>query len=192
VEKLLLKYIKLITMSRIGKNPIKITTGVTVEIVGRLVTVTGPQGTLTLTFPPRLTVEVADGLVYVKRLSEDKKVKACHGAIRAEISNMISGVVTPWKKELEIRGTGYKFQLQGQKLSVSAGYINPVIIDIPQDLFFVTPDESKLVITGADKVKVGQMASNIRKIRTPEPYKGKGIRYLDEFIKLKAGKTAKA
>ncbi|MCX6726522.1 MAG: 50S ribosomal protein L6 [Candidatus Shapirobacteria bacterium] len=179
-------------MSRIGRNPVKIIEGVTVTIDKDIVTVTGPQGILTLVIPHNITVEVQDGIVYVARLSEDKKVKACHGATRAHINNMITGVTTPWKKDMEIRGTGYKFALNNGKLIVTAGFINPVEMVIPADIKIAVADDTKLTITGANKVVVGQIASNIRKIRKPEPYKGKGIRYLNEFIKLKAGKTAKA
>jgi len=179
-------------MSRIGKQPIKIVENVTVAVNQRTVTVTGPNGTLDLNLPEKIEVEVKDGTVFVSRLSEIKKVKACHGATRAHLNNMIQGVVTPWKKELEIRGTGYKFAVNGNKLTVTAGYIHPVIVTAPNNISFVVTDDTKLLVTGHNKVVVGQVASNIRKIRTPEPYKGKGIRYLNEFIKLKAGKTAKA
>lgn len=178
-------------MSRIGKTPIIIPAGVTVNIVGQIATVTGPKGNLVLNFPSRIVVDTKDGIINVSRLSEDKKVKACHGSTRAHLNNMVTGVVTPWKKELEIRGTGYKFSLSGNKLVVLAGFIHPVNVEIPSDIQAVVVEEVKLTLTGIDKVRVGQLASNIRKIRTPEPYKGKGIRYLNEFIKLKAGKTAK-
>lgn len=179
-------------MSRIGKLPITIPEGVTVSADKNLVTVTGPKGTLTLTVPFKISVQVDNSVVTISRLSEDKKVKACHGSTRAHLNNMIQGVQTPWKKEMEIRGTGYKFAVAGNKLTVSAGYIKPVVITAPEGIFFESAEETRLTISGIDKVVVGQVASNIRKIRKPEPYKGKGIRYLDEFIKLKAGKTAKA
>ena len=179
-------------MSRIGKQPITIPTGVTVTVDNRLVTVTGPKGTLTLTIPFKINVEVKDNTVFVTRLSEDKKVKACHGATRAHINNMITGVQTPWTKELEIKGTGYKASVNGNKIKVLAGYIHPVEITAPEGIFFQVPEETKIIVSGIDRMVVGQVASNIRKIRTPEPYKGKGIRYVNEFIKLKAGKKAKA
>ncbi len=179
-------------MSRIGKSPITIPSNVTVEIANNTVKVTGPLGTLSRSVPMKINVEVKDNILTVNRLSEDKKVKACHGTIRAHINNMIQGVVTPWKKQMEIRGTGYKFALKGNQLVVTAGYINPVNVDIPSGVQCSIDEDTKLTISGADKELVGQLASNIRKIRKPEPYKGKGIRYADEFIKLKAGKTAKA
>lgn len=179
-------------MSRIGNLPITIPSGVTVKVDGSQITVTGPKGTLTLSVPLKITVTATDTQIVVARHGEDKKTKANHGTTRAHLANMISGVVTPWTKDMEIRGTGYKFQVAGNKLTVHAGYIKPVIITALDGITFTSPDESKLTITGIDKVVVGQTASNIRKIRKPEPYKGKGIRYLNEFIKLKAGKTAKA
>ncbi|MFZ2153506.1 MAG: 50S ribosomal protein L6 [Microgenomates group bacterium] len=179
-------------MSRIGNLPITIPAGVTLAQEGSLITVTGPKGSLTLSLPLKIKVVVTDNQVVISRLGEDKKTKANHGTIRARIANMINGVVTLWTKDMEIRGTGYKFQVAGNKLTVHAGYINPVVVTALDGIFFASADESKLTISGIDKVVVGQTASNIRKIRTPEPYKGKGIRYLNEFIKLKAGKTAKA
>jgi large subunit ribosomal protein L6 len=179
-------------MSRIGKQPISIPSEVTVTIDKKLITVAGPKGNISLRIPAKINVEVKDGEVIVSRLTEDKKIKANHGSTRAHINNMINGVLNPWKKELEIRGTGYKFALQGNKVVVSAGYIHPVTVEAPEGIQFQTPEDSRLIITGIDKTLVGQVASNIRKIRKPEPYKGKGIRYVDEFIKLKAGKTAKA
>lgn len=179
-------------MSRIGNLPITIPEGVTVTIDDRTVTVAGPKGTLTLPVPFKINVEVKDNQVIVTRLSEDKKIKSNHGTTRAHINNMVKGVVTPWVKQLEIRGTGYKFALNNNKLIITAGYINPCEVIAPEGVFFQLADETKLTVSGINKVFVGQTASNIRKIRTPEPYKGKGIRYLNEFIKLKAGKTAKA
>ena len=125
-------------------------------------------------------------------MSEEKKIKSNHGTTRAHINNMVSGVVTPWTKFMEIRGTGYKFAVNGNKLTVTAGFINPVEVIAPEGVYFQLTEDTKLTISGINKVFVGQTASNIRKIRKPEPYKGKGIRYLNEFIKLKAGKTAKA
>jgi large subunit ribosomal protein L6 len=179
-------------MSRIGKQSITIPTGVTVTIDQRTATVVGPKGTLTLNIPFKINVEVKDNTVFVSRVSEDKKVKACHGATRAHINNMVKGVQTPWKKELEIKGTGYKASVSGNKLKLLVGFIHPVEIIAPIGVEFQVPEETKIIVTGADRMKVGQVASNIRKVRPPEPYKGKGVRYLNEFIKLKAGKKAKA
>jgi len=182
-------------MSRIGKQLITIPTGVTVNIdsdQNRKVTVSGPKGTLELNIPFKINVEVVDGCVKVSRVSEDKKIKACHGATRAHINNMIKGVQTFWTKELEIKGTGYKASVNGNKLKLLVGFIHPVEIVAPLGVEFQVPEETKIIVSGADRMKVGQVASNIRKVRPPEPYKGKGVRYLNEFIKLKAGKKAKA
>jgi len=179
-------------MSRIGNLPVSIPAGVTVTVDKQLITVTGPKGTLTLPVPFKINIVIKDNQVIVSRLSEDKKIKANHGTTRAHINNMVTGVVTPWTKQMEIRGTGYKFAVNGNKLIVTAGFINPVEIVAPEGVYFQLTEDTKLTISGINKVFVGQTASNIRKIRKPEPYKGKGIRYLDEFIKLKAGKTAKA
>jgi large subunit ribosomal protein L6 len=179
-------------MSRIGRLPITIPAGVTVAVNANIVTVTGPKGTLTLKTPLKIVVEQKDDQVIVSRLSEDKKVRSNHGSIRAHINNMIQGVQTPWHKELLIKGTGYKAVLSGNKLIVSAGFIHTVDVVAPAGIQFQVFEDTKVTISGADKTVVGQVASNIRKIRPPEPYKGKGIRYENEFIKLKAGKTAKA
>jgi len=179
-------------MSRIGKQPITIPSGVTITIDKNIVTVAGPKGTLYLTVPQKINVEVKDSQIIVTRVTEDKKVKACHGATRAHLNNMVSGVQTHWKKELEIKGTGYKASVNGNKLRVNVGFIHPVDFTAPVGVEFQVPEETKIIISGADKTVVGQIASNIRKVRPPEPYKGKGIRYVNEFIKLKAGKKAKA
>ncbi len=179
-------------MSRIGNNPITIPQGVTVTVDKTQVNVTGPKGTLNLNIPVQIKVEVKDDQVVVSRLSESKPTKANHGTTRAHINNMVNGVVEGYKKELEVRGTGYKASVSGDKLTVLAGYIHPVVITAPQGIQFAVAEDTKITVTGIDKTVVGQVASNIRKIRTPEPYKGKGIRYSDEVIKLKAGKTAKA
>jgi len=179
-------------MSRIGKLPITIPEGVNVSIADSVVTVTGPKGELKLNIPLKINVEIKDNQVIITRVNEDKKVKANHGTIRAHINNMINGVQNHWQKSLEIRGTGYKASLSGSTLTVNAGYIHPVIVEAPEGITFTLPEETKIIVSGADKTLVGQVASNIRKIRKPEPYKGKGIRYTDEVIKLKAGKTANA
>lgn len=179
-------------MSRIGKQLINVPTGVTVTINSNVVTVTGPKGELKLNLPVKISVEVKDNQVFVSRLSEDKKTKANHGTIRAHLNNMIKGVVEPWEKQLEIKGTGYKVALMGNKVRLNVGFIHPVDITAPAGVVFQVPEDTKIIVTGPDKTIVGQVASNIRKVRPPEPYKGKGVRYANEFIKLKAGKKAKA
>lgn len=182
-------------MSRIGKQSITIPAGVTVSVSsdqGRKVAISGPKGNLELSIPYKINVESIGGQIKVTRVSEDKKVKACHGATRAHLNNMVKGVQTLWTKELEIKGTGYKASVNGNKLKLLVGFINPIEIIAPDGIEFQVTEETKIIVSGANRMKVGQVASNIRKVRPPEPYKGKGIRYLNEFIKLKAGKKAKA
>ncbi|MCL4384441.1 50S ribosomal protein L6 [Patescibacteria group bacterium] len=179
-------------MSRIGRQLITIPQGVTVNVTGSQVAVKGPKGELHLDLPSRIAAEIKEGKISVSRTGEDKVTRSRHGAIRALLNNMVAGVVTPWKKELEIRGTGYKAVANGNKLTVTAGYIHPVVINAPAGILFQVAEDTKITVTGCDKIIVGQVASNVRKIKPPEPYKGKGIRYLNEIIKLKAGKTAKA
>jgi len=179
-------------MSRIGRQIITIPENVTVTVANNLATVVGPKGTLSYQFPPKITVTVADNQVTVARLAEDKPTRSNHGSVRAHLNNIITGVVTPWIKEMEIRGTGYKASVSGNKLTVLAGFIHPVFITAPEGITISVAEDTKITISGCDREVVGQVASNIRKIRPPEPYKGKGIRYLNEVIKLKAGKTAKA
>lgn len=179
-------------MSRIGKQPITIPAGVSVAIDSNVIIVTGPKGESKLNIIPKIKVEIKDNQVIVSRVSEDKKIKASHGATRAHLNNMIKGVVEPWTKELEIKGTGYKAALNGNKLRLNVGFIHPVDISAPEGVTFQVPEETKIIVTGVNRTHVGQVASNIRKVRPPEPYKGKGIRYVNEFIKLKAGKKAKA
>jgi large subunit ribosomal protein L6 len=179
-------------MSRIGRQPVIIPAGVTVNIDSNIVNVTGPKGSLEVKIPFKINVEVKDDQIIVSRLSEDKKVKSCHGAIRAHLNNAVIGVQNLWTKEMEIKGTGYKASLNANKLKLMVGFIHPVEVVAPVGIEFQVPEETKVIISGINKTIVGQVASNIRKIRPPEPYKGKGIRYFGEFIKLKAGKKAKA
>jgi large subunit ribosomal protein L6 len=179
-------------MSRIGKQLINLPAGVTAVVDKNIITVTGPKGSLILNLPLKINVEIKDNIITVTRVSEDKKTRSNHGTVRAHLNNMIQGVVAHWTKELEVRGTGYKASVTGNKLIVSAGYIHTVDVIAPQDITFTVAQDTIITVSGPDKTIVGQVASNIRKIRKPEPYKGKGIRYVGEFIKLKAGKTAKA
>lgn len=179
-------------MSRIGKQLINITEGVNVTINPDVVTVAGPKGSLSLSIPPKIKVDQKDNQIIVTRLNEDKITKANHGTTRAHLNNMISGVVNPWQKSLEIKGTGYKASVSDNKLTLNVGYIHPVYITAPEGIFFQVTEDTKITVSGCDKTVVGQVASNIRKVRKPEPYKGKGIRYANEFIKLKPGKKAAA
>lgn len=179
------------TMSRIGKQPVSIPPSVNVQIDKTQVTVTGPQGSLTLLLPAKIKVEVKDDQILITALGNDKQNKSNHGTTRAHLNNMVQGVVTPFSKQLEIRGTGYKASLAGSQLTLIVGFIHPVKITAPAGITFQVDDETKITVTGPDKTLVGQMASIIRQVKKPEPYQGKGIRYADEFIKLKPGKAAK-
>lgn len=177
-------------MSRIGRRELPIPQGVTIETNAKLVTVTGPKGTLTLDIKPVITVSVEDNKVLVKRSNELKTTKQLHGTYNSLIKNMIEGVSTGYSKDLEITGVGYKFTMQGNKINVSAGYSHPILIDIPENLKVVAPSTTELSISGIDKQAVGEFAAVIRKVREPEPYKGKGIHYKNEHIRRKEGKKA--
>jgi large subunit ribosomal protein L6 len=179
-------------MSRIGRQIIIIPENVTVKTEASLITVTGPKGVLTYTLPSKIEVSVENNQIKVTRFAEDKQTRSNHGSVRAHLNNMVKGVVTSWVKELEVRGTGYKASVSGNKLTVLAGFIHPVYIIAPEGVTISVADENKITVSGCNREVVGQVGSNIRKIKPPEPYKGKGIRYLNEFIKLKPGKTAKA
>lgn len=177
-------------MSRIGYRKLAIPESVEITVVDGRVTVKGPKGELSLTLVPNITVEVEDGNVVVKRNNEDIKTKAMHGTTNANIRNMIEGVTTGYAKGLEIIGVGYRFNLKGNTLVVSAGYSHPVELDIPTGLSVEAVSNTEIVVKGIDKIMVGEFAANIRKVRRPEPYKGKGIRYKDEHVRRKEGKKA--
>ena len=174
-------------MSRIGKKAIEIPAGVKVAVSGNTVTVEG-KAKLSLDLPPYVAVEVADNQVLVKQVGEAREAGAMHGLARSLINNMVIGVTAGFKKELQIVGVGYKAALQGSKLNLSLGYSHPIVYQIPEGVK-VTLNENKILIEGADKQLVGQTAAEIRRFRSPEPYKGKGIRYVDERIVLKEGKS---
>lgn len=178
-------------MSRIGKKPITILNGVTVDVKGNEVTVKGSKGTLTKTFVPEMKITVEDGHVKVERPDDEKRNKSLHGLTRTLINNMIIGVTEGYEKTLEINGVGYKASKQGKKLNLSLGYSHPVVFNDPDGLETQVPDERTIIVKGIDKEKVGQYAAEIRGMRGPEPYKGKGIKYKDEHINRKVGKTGK-
>ena len=179
-------------MSRIGNKAISIPAGVTVTVAeGNLVTVKGPKGELTAQFNSELEIIVEATMAEVKRPNDTKVMKTFHGTTRALLNNMVVGVSEGFKKQLEINGVGYRAQLQGNKLVVSAGYSHPVEKEIPEGVKVELPKNTVIVISGIDKQVVGQFAAEIREIRKPEPYKGKGIKYSDEVIRRKEGKTAK-
>ena len=177
-------------MSRIGNRELNIPEGVTVNVENNVVTVTGSKGTLTFEYKNDVNVEVKEGKVVVTRKNDLKTSKQLHGTTNSIIKNMIDGVSNGFKKELEINGVGYKFTIQGNKLVINAGYSHSVNLDIPSGLKLETPSATELTISGIDKQKVGEFAANVRKVRGPEPYKGKGIKYKDEHIRRKEGKKA--
>ena len=179
-------------MSRIGKMPIAIPAGVTVDIAqNNVVTVKGPKGTLSRALAPELEVKIEDGQVIVNRPNDLKKMKSLHGLTRTLINNMVVGVTAGYEKTLEINGVGYRVVKEGKKLNLTLGYSHPVIMEDPEGIETVCDGQNKIIVKGIDKEKVGQFAAQIREKRAPEPYKGKGIKYADEVIRRKAGKTGK-
>ncbi len=177
-------------MSRIGNRELIIPEGVTISVDKNTVTVTGKLGTLNLNVSENIKVEINENKVTTKRLNETKQVKQLHGTTNSLINNMIKGVSEGFKKELEIVGVGYKFQAQGNALTISAGYSHSVKMNVPEGLKIECPSVTELTISGYDKQKVSEFAALVRKVRGPEPYKGKGIRYKDEYIRRKEGKKA--
>lgn len=180
-------------MSRIGKEPIALPSGVKFEVSGdRKVTVSGSGGTLEWQLPAQVSVKVADSAVLVERDSDERQAKALHGLSRSLLNNMVVGVSQGFEKELEINGVGYRAQAKGPgKLELQLGFSHPVHIEAPEGISFEVPSPTSIKVKGADKQAVGQVAASIRALRKPEPYKGKGIRYLGEHIIRKAGKAAK-
>ncbi|GAA0304412.1 large subunit ribosomal protein L6 [Gracilibacillus halotolerans] len=178
-------------MSRIGLKPIEIPQGVEVKINDNNVTVKGPKGELSRSIHSEMIVKVEDNQVTVSRPNDSKLAKSLHGTTRSIIFNMVEGVKNGFEKALEIQGVGYRAQLQGKKLVVNAGYSHPVEIVPEEGIEVEVPTNTRIVIKGYDKEKVGALAANIRAIRPPEPYKGKGIRYEGEYVRRKEGKTAK-
>ena len=178
-------------MSRIGRQPIEIPSGVTVEVSpGGSVTVTGPLGTLSQRVPARMAIAQEDGVVTVSRPTERGDDRALHGLTRTLVANMVEGVTKGFEKHLEIQGVGYRAALRGADLELSVGYSHPVTIEPRQGISFEVPVPTQIVVKGIDKQAVGQIAAEIRKVRPPEPYKGKGIRYEGEYVRRKVGKRA--
>ena len=179
-------------MSRIGRMPIAIPAGVTVTIAeNNKVTVKGPKGTLERVLPAEMSIKEEDGQIIVSRPSDLKKMKSLHGLTRTLINTMIVGVTAGYEKKLEINGVGYRAQKQGKKLVLSLGYSHPVEMEDPEGLESTMEGQNVIIVKGIDKEKVGQYAAEIRDKRRPEPYKGKGIKYADEVIRRKVGKTGK-
>lgn len=175
-------------MSRIGKRILTIPNSVTINVEGNTIVVKGPKGELTNKIPKNIIVRQVDNTIVVERKNDTKEAKQLHGTINAIIKNMLIGVTEGFKKELETMGVGYRFQLQDNSLVVNAGYSHPVKIDIPNGIKVDLISNTEIVVTGIDKVQLGEFAANIRKVREPEPYKGKGIRYKGEYVHRKEGK----
>ena len=178
-------------MSRIGKEPISVPTDVNISIQGRNVGVTGPKGSLDLDLPGEIDVRQEDGTVLVERPNDDRKNKALHGLTRSLINNMVIGVSEGFKKELEIVGVGYRAAKSGDSLELQLGFSHPVKVKAPEGITFDVPEPTQIIVSGINKEVVGQVAADIRSYRKPEPYKGKGIRYVGEHVARKAGKAAK-
>lgn len=176
-------------MSRIGKKPIAVPAGVEVKIDGHTVTVKGPKGTLSRTLPEEMNIAMENGEITVTRPNDNIKERSLHGLTRTLINNMVVGVTAGFEKKLEIQGVGYNAQMQGKNLKLSLGFSHPVIVEPPEGVTITTPSSVVIVVSGADKEKVGMTAAEIRSWREPEPYKGKGIRYSGEYVRRKAGKT---
>jgi large subunit ribosomal protein L6 len=178
-------------MSRIGKRPIPIPDKVTVTIKGQTVSVKGPKGELSRDLVPEVIVEQADSTVVVKRRDESRIARQRHGLSRTLVSNMVEGVSQGFQKRLEIQGVGYRAQMQGNNLALSVGYSHPVTITPPAGVQLAVENNTNVIISGIDKESVGNIAAQIRAVRPPEPYKGKGIRYSGEFVRRKVGKAGK-
>jgi len=177
-------------MSRIGKRELLIPAGVTVTVENDLVTVKGPKGELKYNKPSIITVEEVEGKILTKRPNDAKVSRQLHGTVNALVKNMIIGVTEGYQKGLEAVGVGYRFQVQGNKINVNAGYSNPVIVEVPAGVKVEQVNNTEITISGIDKQQVTEFAANIRAIREPEPYKGKGIRYKGEYVRRKEGKKA--
>ncbi len=178
-------------MSRIGRAPVVIPAGVTVTIDGRDVTVSGPKGSLRMQVTAPIDVRQDDGVITVTRPSDEGEIRALHGLSRSLIANMVTGVTAGFAKTLEIVGVGYRVQAKGKDLEFALGFSHPVLVNAPDGIAFRVETPTRFVVEGIDKQRVGEVAANIRKLRKPDPYKGKGVRYADEQIRRKAGKAGK-
>ena len=178
-------------MSRIGRLPIEIPTGVDVTVTGSAVTVRGPKGELALTVASPIEVKIEDGQLLVTRPDDERESRSLHGLTRTLIANQIIGVTTGYSKGLEIVGTGYRVQAKGSSLEFALGFSHSITVEPPAGISFAVEGNNKLTVHGIDKQAVGEVAANIRKLRKPEPYKGKGIRYAGEVVRRKAGKSGK-
>jgi large subunit ribosomal protein L6 len=179
-------------MSRIGKSPITVPSGVDVTVAGRTITVKGPKGTLSREIPGEISVRQEDGSLVVERPNDERQQRALHGLTRSLVNNMVVGVTDGFRKQLDIVGVGYRAEAQGPTaIRLALGFSHPVFVNAPDGVAFEVPLPTQVVVTGIDKEVVGQVAANIRSIRKPEPYKGKGVRYTGERVLRKAGKAGK-
>jgi large subunit ribosomal protein L6 len=177
-------------MSRIGRAPINIPSGVTVDIAGTAITVKGPKGQLAMRVHPNMAIDISDGVMTVTRPNDSGPNRSLHGLTRTLLSNMVTGVTTGFSKKLEIQGVGYRASKKGDDLEILVGYSHPVVVNPPENIEFEVPTPTQILVKGIDKQRVGQVAADIRSIRQPEPYKGKGIRYEGEVVRRKVGKRA--
>jgi large subunit ribosomal protein L6 len=178
-------------MSRIGKMPVEVPSGVDVSVNGTTVKVKGSKGELVREFSERVSFELSDGVLTVARVDDTRESRALHGLSRALLANMVSGVAEGFAKTLEIHGVGYRAAMKGSSIELQVGFSHPVVVDPPDGITFDVPEPTRIEIRGIDKEQVGQVAADIRKVRPPEPYKGKGIRYSGEKVRRKAGKAGK-
>ncbi len=178
-------------MSKVGKQPISLPSGVEAKVNGNVFECKGPKGSLSVDINEAISVNIADGNIVLERKNEDKLTRAMHGTLRSLINNTVVGVSEGYTKQLEIQGVGYRAQLQGKKLVLNVGFCHTVEIEAPEGITFTCPDQTHIDVAGIDKQAVGQIAAEIRAVRKPEPYKGKGIRYVGEYVRRKAGKSAK-
>ena len=178
-------------MSRIGRQPVEVPTGVEISIDGSHVAVKGPKGSLAEDVHPEMAIVLEDGALRVERPSDERSHRSLHGLTRSLIANMVEGVTKGYEKRLEIVGVGYRAMLRGADLELAVGFSHTVTVRAPEGIEFEVPAQNRITVRGIDKQLVGQVAANIRKIRKPEPYKGKGIRYEGEYVRKKAGKAAK-
>jgi large subunit ribosomal protein L6 len=176
-------------MSRIGKKPIAIPNGVTVKADASGVEVKGPKGQLRQPLPPGVTAAIEDGQIVTKKTSDDQELDKFHGLARSLVNNAVLGVTEGWKKELDIVGVGYRAEMKGQQIHLALGYSHPVVFDIPKGIDVAIDKQTHIVVTGCDRQLVGQVAANLRRLREPDPYQQKGVRYTGEVLKKKAGKT---
>ena len=176
-------------MSRIGKKPIAIPKGVTVKVDGNVVDVKGPKGQLRQSLPPGVSAAIEDGTLVTKKDSEARELNKFHGLARSLVNNAVQGVTNGWKRELDIVGVGYRAEVKGKQVVLSLGYSHPILFDVPTGIEIAIEKQTHLTVTGVDRQLVGQVAANLRRLRKPDPYQQKGVRYTGEVLKKKAGKT---